>query len=85
MKTKYEINDVVWFISGTGSILPARIRNIITTVYGNPVTYRDNYQVGDKYMKDRTVVTYDLGNDLVGMAEDKLFASAEDALKSIRI
>lgn len=83
--TKYEINEVVYFIAGTGSILPARIRNVVITHYGNPVTYRDNYVVGDNYLKGETVVTYDLTNDLSGVTEDRLFSSAEEALKSIKI
>lgn len=67
MSSKYKIDDVVWFVSGTGSVLPARIRNIITT--DTPFI---NYTV------------YDLANDLEGMTEDKLFSSAEEAVKSIK-
>lgn len=67
MSSKYKIDDVVWFIAGTGSVLPARIKNVITT--NTPFI-------------DYT--TYDLGNDLEGVTEDKLFSSAEEAVKSIK-
>ena len=83
--SKYKINDIVWFISGTGSILPARIKTVIIREISNPVTHRDNYNVDDSYMYDRTVVTYDLANDLKEMTEDKLFSSAEEAFQQVEI
>lgn len=82
---KYAINDVVFFIAGTGSILPARIKNIITTQLGSPLNYREEYYIDDTFIDDRTVVTYDLGNDLNGVNEDTLFSSAEEAVKSIKV
>lgn len=29
--SKYGVDDTVWFISGTGSVLPARVKNVIIT------------------------------------------------------
>lgn len=82
---RYKINDIVWFISGTGSILPTRVRNVIIREIGNPVTYRDDYQVSDLLAYDRTEVTYDLSNDLSDMSENQLFSSAESAFEQIEI
>lgn len=80
--SKYKINDVVWFISGTGSALPARIKNVIIKQIGNPTRYGE-HQAMDLITMGETVVEYDLANDLHGMTEDTLFSSAEEAVKSI--
>jgi len=61
------VDDTVWFISGTGSVLPARVKNVITTK--------------TPYIE---YTTYDLGNDLEDVTEDKLFSSAEEAIRSIK-
>jgi len=93
---KYDINGEVWIVVGMNKAIQVRVRNVIVREIGNEVsefigwnTAADDisvitgYRTTDKFIYDRTEVTYDLSNDLTNIPEESIFLSKEELLSSL--